>query len=117
MGLAHRPGAQVTGLPGTLECSLCHRRFGGTESYERHFKRREDRCKTIPELKKSRMVRDMYGVWRRQPMQAQTVLVDKRTLAARGRYGPQLDSQVGSAGPLPSVGSAGTPTDTNGGQE
>lgn len=101
-------------LPSTLECTNCHRRFGGVETYDRHLVRRQDRCKTIPELKKAHMRKDALGVWRRQLMKRQTTLVDKRRLSP-GRSGPQLGSQGKDTGPPLSVDSVGTPTDKNAG--
>jgi phage FluMu protein Com len=69
---------------GTIPCSSCHKKFGGVESFDRHFKRKLDRCKTVVEMRKSGMHIDMDGVWHRTDPHKQTGV-----LPGMARSGPR----------------------------
>lgn len=65
-----------------MKCPACRREFGGSDAYERHLLRREDRCRNAREMQRTNLVyRD--GVWHRKPMDPQTTLIDKRRVPRR----------------------------------
>lgn len=68
-----------------LVCSACGERFGGIGSFDRHRLSRDDRCKTASEMSRSGFSRDASGVWHREKIADQTVLVDKRRVPAEGQ--------------------------------
>lgn len=80
--------------------SGCRRLFGGVVSFDRHWLRREDRCKTDGELRAAGYYTDAAGVWHRPSAAAkpkQAHLVDRRTVAKvpRKRVGRKLGATQG----------------------
>jgi hypothetical protein len=85
----------------TIPCTRCHRRFGGHETWSRHFDRRQDRCRGDRELRARGMVQDPAGVWRRVvtvKAPAQAALFDRRTAARRKRRLHVQDGQAAFPG-------------------
>lgn len=64
----------------TYDCPECRRLFGGVAAYDRHFDRRRDRCKTDAHLRRLGIWPDEDGVWRREQIDRQPPLFDKRSI-------------------------------------
>lgn len=80
-----------------IPCSGCGGRFGGQETFNRHFLKREDRCKTPGEMKAAGLVQDIWGVWRRAGSRttAQASLIDRRTIRRHVTRRPLRDREAG----------------------
>lgn len=87
----------------TVPCVVCHEKFGGHETYQRHLLKREERCRTAGEMKARGMLQDPLGVWHRWPAKVveQPALIDRRsvpTVSGKSRW--VLSDSVGPSGRL-----------------
>lgn len=65
----------------THDCPDCGRRFGGTDTYDRHLDRRHDRCKSEATLRRLGIVPNAEGIYSREPIKLQPTLIDLRSVA------------------------------------
>lgn len=98
-------------MSAAVHCEACGRAFGGAVAYERHFLRRENRCRT-PRQMRAAGLRYTGGAWRQASLPPDERAVHLPSITRRGGGSRTVEERTkavprGSGQDGPSVGERG----------